>query len=150
MLLAAIAIAGYTWEEADKLRKAMGKKIPKEMARQKEKFISGCINGGLPEAKAIALWLLIEPFAAYGFNKAHAASYGMVFHGTAIAYLEHACRFLKPVRAGDTLTTVWEVPGLEPKPKHDGGIVAMKATCSNQDGEVVAEATGTMLVRNAE
>jgi len=83
VLLAAIAIAGYTWEEADKLRKAMGKKIPKEMARQKEKFISGCINGGLPEAKAIALWLLIEPFAAYGFNKAHAASYGMVAYQTA-------------------------------------------------------------------
>ena len=73
-----------------------------------------------------------------------------VFHGTAIAYLDHACRFLKPVRAGDTLTTVWEITGLTPKPKHDGGIVAMKATCSNQDGEAVAEATGTMLVKNAE
>lgn len=83
VLLAAIALAGYTWEEADKLRKAMGKKIPREMSRQKEKFISGCINGGLPEAKAIALWLLIEPFAAYGFNKAHAASYGMVAYQTA-------------------------------------------------------------------
>lgn len=100
------------------------------------------------------------PFAAqsrYGGRIAHgyltssfiAASFGMVFHGTAIAYLEHACRFLKPVRAGDTLTTVWEVTELTPKPKHDGGIVAMRATCANQDGEMVAEATGTMLVRNA-
>ena len=101
-----------------------------------------------------------EPFARasrHGGRIAHgyltssliAASYGMVFHGTAIAYLEHACRFLKPVHAGDTLTTVWEITGLTPKPKHDGGIVAMKATCSNQDGEAVAEATGTMLVKNA-
>ena len=99
------------------------------------------------------------PFAKdsrYGSRIAHgyltssliAASYGMVFHGTAIAYLEHACKFVKPVRAGDTLTTVWEVTALTPKPKHDGGIVAMQAICSNQDGDVVAEATGTMLVKN--
>ncbi len=78
-----------------------------------------------------------------------AASYGMVFHGSAIAYLEHACRFLKPVRAGDTLSTVWTITALEAKPKHDGGIVTMRAVCSNQGGEPVAEATGTMLVRNA-
>lgn len=78
-----------------------------------------------------------------------AASYGMVFHGTAIAYLEHSCRFLLPVRAGDTLTTAWTVTALESKPHHDGGIVTMQAACSNQRGEKVAEATGTMLVKNA-
>ena len=101
-----------------------------------------------------------EPFAKasrHGGRIAHGyltsslipASDGMVFHGTAVAYLEHACKFLKPVRAGDTLTTVWEVTELKPKPKHDGGIVAMKASCTNQLGEIVAEATGTMLVKNA-
>jgi len=101
-----------------------------------------------------------EPFAKesrHGGRIAHgyltssliAAAYGMVFHGTAIAYLEHACTFRHPVRAGDTLTTAWTVTGLTPKPKHGGGIVAMRATCANQDGVTVAEATGTMLVRNA-
>ncbi|MEK7516594.1 MAG: DNA polymerase III subunit alpha [Patescibacteria group bacterium] len=69
VLLIAIKLAGYTWEEADKLRKAMGKKIPKEMAAQKEKFIGGCAKNGLTEDKAQELWKLIEPFAAYGFNK---------------------------------------------------------------------------------
>ncbi|MBF8280745.1 MAG: polymerase III subunit alpha, DNA polymerase III subunit alpha protein [Candidatus Magasanikbacteria bacterium] len=83
VLLTAIRIAGYTWEEADKLRKAMGKKIPAEMAKQKEKFISGCVTNGLNELKAVRLWQLIEPFAAYGFNKAHAASYAVVAYQTA-------------------------------------------------------------------
>ncbi|MBI4054279.1 MAG: DNA polymerase III subunit alpha, partial [Candidatus Doudnabacteria bacterium] len=83
VLLIAIHLAGYTWEEADKLRKAMGKKIPREMAEQKEKFIQGCLHNGLTSEKAVKLWSLIEPFAAYGFNKAHAASYGIVAYQTA-------------------------------------------------------------------
>jgi len=83
VLLIAINIAGYSWLEADKLRKAMGKKIPKEMAAQEEKFISGAVDGGLTAEKALELWKLIEPFAAYGFNKAHAASYGKVAYQTA-------------------------------------------------------------------
>ncbi|OGM01201.1 DNA polymerase III subunit alpha [Candidatus Uhrbacteria bacterium RIFOXYC2_FULL_47_19] len=84
VMLTAITLAGYDWLEADKLRKAMGKKIPAEMARQKDKFITGCQEfGGLSEVKAWELWRLIEPFAAYGFNKAHACSYGMVAYQTA-------------------------------------------------------------------
>lgn len=83
VLLIAIKIAGYTWVEADKLRKAMGKKIPKEMAAQEEKFISGCVDNGMKPEKALELWKLIEPFAAYGFNKAHASSYGRVAYQTA-------------------------------------------------------------------
>ena len=68
------------------------------------------------------------------------APVGMYFHGTAIAYLEHAARFTAPVRAGDTLTTTWTVVELVAKPKHGGGIVVLHATCTNQDGVVVAEA----------
>ena len=83
VMLIAIKLAGYSWLEADKLRKAMGKKIPEEMAKQKEKLISGFTDHGLSQAKAQDLWKLIEPFAAYGFNKAHAASYGMVAYFTA-------------------------------------------------------------------
>ncbi len=84
VLLTAITIAGYDWLEADKLRKAMGKKIPAEMAAQKEKFIDGAqSHGGLTKKQAQDLFKLIEPFAAYGFNKAHAASYGLVAYQTA-------------------------------------------------------------------
>jgi 3-hydroxybutyryl-CoA dehydratase len=73
---------------------------------------------------------------------------GMYFHGTAIAYLEHNCRFIAPVRPGDTLKTTWTITERVDKPKHGGGIVVMKARCENQRGEVVAEADGKMLVGN--
>lgn len=84
LLLIAIHIAGYSWGEADKFRKAVGKKIPEEMAKQKEHFITGCVeHSGWPLKKAQELWNWIEPFAAYGFNKAHSASYGRVAYQTA-------------------------------------------------------------------
>jgi DNA polymerase-3 subunit alpha len=84
VMLIAIHLAGYSWLEADKLRKAMGKKIPAEMAAQKEKLIHGFMEkGGLTKTLAEKIWHLIEPFAAYGFNKAHAASYGMISYQTA-------------------------------------------------------------------
>lgn len=83
VMLTAIHLAGYSWLEADKLRKAMGKKIPAEMQEQKEKLHKGFIEHGLSEKKALELWSHIEPFAAYGFNKAHAASYGRVAYQTA-------------------------------------------------------------------
>ncbi len=83
VMLISIKLAGYSWLDADKLRKAMGKKIPEEMEAQKEKLHKGFIEHGMSEKKALELWALIEPFAAYGFNKAHAASYGRVAYQTA-------------------------------------------------------------------
>ncbi|MBI4079874.1 DNA polymerase III subunit alpha, partial [Candidatus Kaiserbacteria bacterium] len=79
----AIKLAGYSWLEADKFRKAMGKKIPAEMRAQKEKFTSGCVKHGMKKESAQKLWEQIETFAAYGFNKAHAASYGNLAYKTA-------------------------------------------------------------------
>jgi acyl dehydratase len=72
---------------------------------------------------------------------------GMIFHGTAIALLEHATRFVAPVRPGDTVATTWTVTAKTDKPKHGGGIVALSAVAVNQHGETVAEGTGTMFVR---
>ena len=72
---------------------------------------------------------------------------GMIFHGTAIAYLEHATRFVAPVRVGDTLVTTWRVTELLAKPRHQAGIVAMAADARNQDGLVVAEGNGKVMVR---
>ncbi|MFA5853486.1 MAG: DNA polymerase III subunit alpha [Patescibacteria group bacterium] len=83
VLMTAINLAGYDWLEADKFRKAMGKKIPEEMAKQEIKFKDGCVEHGMTKAKTEELWELIKPFAAYGFNKAHAASYGIVAYQTA-------------------------------------------------------------------
>lgn len=97
VLLIAIHMAGYDWLEADKLRKAMGKKIPKEMAAQKEKFLAGCVKNGFSDDKAADLWKLIEPFAAYGFNKAHAASYAIVAYQTAYMKANFPAEFMTAV-----------------------------------------------------
>ena len=83
LLFTAIELAGYTWEEADKFRKAVGKKIPEEMAKQKDKFIEGVVKYGQTMQFAEKLWQLFEPFQGYGFNKSHAASYGIVAYQTA-------------------------------------------------------------------
>ena len=90
----AIKIAGYTWEESDKFRKAVGKKIPQEMEKQKTKFIEGAVNNGLTKDKAGELFKLIEPFSGYGFNKAHAASYGMVAYWTAYMKANYTVEFM--------------------------------------------------------
>jgi acyl dehydratase len=76
------------------------------------------------------------------------APVGVFFAGTAIAYLEHACRFKLPVRAGDTLTTTWTVTAKIDKPKIDGGIAVMTAVCRNQRNELVAEADGKIMLKN--
>ncbi len=84
LLMTAIEVAGYSWSEVDKFRKAVGKKIPEEMAKQHAKFVEGAQkHGKLSEKKAEAIWKLFEPFQGYGFNKAHAASYGKVAYQTA-------------------------------------------------------------------
>lgn len=101
VLLTAINIAGYNWEEADNLRKAMGKKIPAEMTRQKEKFINGCVKNGMTGSRAEELFKLIEPFAAYGFNKAHAASYAIIAYQTAYMKANFPVEFMAAVMTAE-------------------------------------------------
>jgi len=103
VMMIAIELAGYSWTEADKLRKAMGKKIPAEMAIQKEKLLEGFVaHGKLSTEKAHALWLLIEPFAAYGFNKAHAASYGHVAYQTAYMKANFPSEYMTAVLSAES------------------------------------------------
>ncbi|QQG45064.1 MAG: DNA polymerase III subunit alpha [Candidatus Sungiibacteriota bacterium] len=102
VMMIAIKLAGYSWLEADKLRKAMGKKIPAEMQAQKEKLIQGLIKNGMVPEKAEKLWHLIEPFAAYGFNKAHAASYGRVAYQTAYMKTNFPGEYMTAVLTADS------------------------------------------------
>jgi acyl dehydratase len=78
-----------------------------------------------------------------------ASPVGMYFHTTAIAYVEQTCRFKAPVRPGDTLTTTWTIVDKLDKPKHHGGIVVLTCECRNQEGVVVAEADGKILVASS-
>ncbi len=102
VLLVAVKLGGYSWLEADALRKAMGKKIPAEMEAQKEKLIAGFVKNGMTPEKAQDLWKLIEPFAAYGFNKAHAASYGKVAYQTAYLKANFPAIYLSAVLTADS------------------------------------------------
>lgn len=102
VLLTAITLAGYSWGDADKLRKAVGKKIPSEMKKQKEKFIEGCVKNGLTRTKSEEIFNLIEPFAGYGFNKAHAACYSMIAYQTAYLKANYPVEFMTAVLAAES------------------------------------------------
>ncbi|MEK9160590.1 MAG: DNA polymerase III subunit alpha [Patescibacteria group bacterium] len=103
VLLIAVRLGGYSWLEADALRKAMGKKIPEQMEAQKEKLIAGFMDHAkLSKSNAEALWKLIEPFAAYGFNKAHAASYGKVAYQTAYMKAHYPVEYMAAVLTADS------------------------------------------------
>lgn len=102
VMMIAIKLAGYSWLEADKLRKAMGKKIPELMEEQKKKLFAGLKEHGMSDAKIDELWHLIEPFAAYGFNKAHAASYGKVAYQTAYMKAHFPAIYMSAVLTADS------------------------------------------------
>ncbi|HJX59212.1 MAG TPA: DNA polymerase III subunit alpha [Patescibacteria group bacterium] len=102
LLFCAIVLAGYSWEEADKFRKAVGKKIPAEMAAQKKHFVEGIISNGQTAEFAEMLWQLFEPFQAYGFNKAHAASYGMVAYQTAYMKANYPVEFMNALLTAES------------------------------------------------
>ena len=97
----AIKLAGYSWLEADKFRKAMGKKIPAEMKAQKDTFTKGCVAGGMKKEVVQKLWEQIETFAAYGFNKAHAASYGNLAYKTAYMKANFPVDYMAAVLTAD-------------------------------------------------
>jgi len=76
-------LAGYTYGEADTLRKAMGKKKPEVLAKEFVPFHDGMVAKGFSESAVQALWDVLVPFSAYAFNKAHAAAYGLISYWTA-------------------------------------------------------------------
>ncbi|WP_355659548.1 DNA polymerase III subunit alpha [Halomonas salifodinae] len=76
-------LAGYTLGQADMLRRAMGKKKPEEMAKQRVGFMEGCAANGIEKDLAGNIFDLVEKFAGYGFNKSHSAAYGLVSYQTA-------------------------------------------------------------------
>jgi DNA polymerase-3 subunit alpha len=103
LLYTAIEVAGYNWGEVDKFRKAVGKKIREEMAKQHVKFVEGCQkHGGMSEKKAEELWNLFEPFQGYGFNKAHAASYGKVAYQTAYMKANYPAIYMSAVLTAES------------------------------------------------
>jgi DNA polymerase III subunit alpha len=90
-------MAGYSLGGADLLRRAMGKKIAEEMAKERPKFIDGAVANGVDKKKSGEVFDLLEKFANYGFNKSHAAAYAVVSYQTAWLKANHPVEFMAGV-----------------------------------------------------
>ena len=94
-------LAGYTLGGADLLRRAMGKKKPEEMAKQRQIFTDGAVKNGVEESVATFIFDLMEKFAGYGFNKSHSAAYALVAYQTAWLKAHYPAAFMAAVLSSD-------------------------------------------------
>ncbi|MBD3676796.1 MAG: DNA polymerase III subunit alpha [Rhodobacteraceae bacterium] len=136
-------MAGYTLGGADLLRRAMGKKIAEEMAKERPKFIDGSVANGVSKEKAGEVFDLLEKFANYGFNKSHAAAYAVVSYQTGWLKANHPVEFMAGVMNCDIhLTDKLATYAEEVRRGLEIGIVApcvnrSEATFSVAEGQVV-------------
>jgi DNA polymerase-3 subunit alpha len=105
VMLIAQVLAGYSLGGADLLRRAMGKKKPEEMAKQKEIFMAGAAQNKLDAKRAEAVFDLMEKFAAYGFNKSHSAAYALVAYHTAYLKTHYPVEFMAALLTEDMENT---------------------------------------------
>ena len=105
VMLVAQVLAGYTLGGADMLRRAMGKKKPEEMAKQREIFLEGAGKRGVEAALATQLFDLMEKFAEYGFNKSHSAAYALVAFQTGWLKHYHCAAFMAATMSSEMADT---------------------------------------------
>ena len=94
-------LAGYSLGGADMLRRAMGKKKPEEMEKQRTIFTEGCLKNNIDEETATGIFDLMEKFAGYGFNKSHSAAYALVSYQTAWLKAHYPAEFMAAVMSAD-------------------------------------------------
>ena len=103
---AANVLAGYSLGDADLLRRAMGKKDPDEMAKQRTIFVEGCKkHNEIPDKKANGIFDLLEKFAGYGFNKSHSAAYGLISYQTAYLKANYPVEFMSALLSNEINNT---------------------------------------------
>jgi DNA polymerase-3 subunit alpha len=95
-------LAGYSLGDADMLRRAMGKKKPEEMAKQRERFVKGALERGHPQKKIEKIFDLMEQFAGYGFNKSHSAAYAFLAFVTAYLKAHYPVDFMAALLTSET------------------------------------------------
>jgi DNA polymerase-3 subunit alpha len=94
IMQAASLLAGFSLAQADILRKAMGKKIPEVMEKQRSNFIHGCVKNSIKESTATKIFDLIEYFSGYGFNKSHSTAYALISYRTAYLKANYPVEFM--------------------------------------------------------
>ena len=146
VLLIAVQLAGFSWGEVDKFRKAMSKKNREAMLEYRDKFIKGCVHNGITEKVAEQIFTFIEPFAGYGFNLAHACAYAWVAYQTAYLKANYTAEFMAATlttEAGDARKVVAAVEecrrmGVEvlpPDVNHSESGFTVEALSPGEDGE---------------
>jgi len=98
-------LGNYSLGAADLLRRAMGKKKPEEMAKQREIFLAGARENGIDDAKATDIFDLMEKFAGYGFNKSHSAAYALISYRTAYLKAHYPAELMAAVLSSDMNNT---------------------------------------------
>ena len=98
-------LAGYSLADADLLRRAMGKKKPEEMAKQREVFLAGALKNDVDERQAGHIFDLMEKFAGYGFNKPHSVCYALLAYQTAWLKHYYPADFMAAVMSSDMQNT---------------------------------------------
>jgi DNA polymerase-3 subunit alpha len=98
-------LASYSLGDADNLRRAMGKKIPEEMEKQRNKFMTGALKNNIPADKAEYIFDLMAKFAGYGFNKSHSAAYALVSYQTAYLKAHYPAQFMAALLSCDMNNT---------------------------------------------
>jgi DNA polymerase III subunit alpha len=119
----ASVLANYSMAEADDLRKAMGKKIPKIMAMHRERFMQGAAKNRIPSEKAGMIFSLMEKFGGYGFNKSHSAAYALIAYQTAYLKAHFPVEFMASLLTSEMHST--------------DGVVKYIAECRNHGIEVL-------------
>ncbi len=97
----AISLAGFTYTEADSLRKAVGKKIKKLLDEQRGKMINGMVSNGIEKETANKIWHWFEPFARYGFNRSHSACYALIGYHTAYLKANWPVQFMAAILSSE-------------------------------------------------
>jgi len=133
-------MAGYSLGGADLLRRAMGKKIAEEMAKERPKFVTGAKANGVDEAKASEVFDLLEKFANYGFNKSHAAAYAVVSYQTAWLKANHPVEFMAGVMNCDIHLT--DKLGVYAEEVRRGLGLEIVPPCVNRSGAMFTVAEG--------
>jgi DNA polymerase-3 subunit alpha len=133
-------VAGYSAGEADIVRKAIGKKIDALMRKEEPRFLAGCRQRGLSAEQAQTLWRLIQPFAGYSFNRAHAAGYGLITWQTAYLRAHYPVEYMAAL-----LTSVKD--DKDARPKYLGscrrmGITVLPPDVNDSDSDFTPAAAG--------
>jgi len=112
LMRAAVELAGYTPSESDELRKAISKKKKEEIEKHRNKFVAGAVKNGMDKEIAEAIYSDWEEFARYGFNKSHAADYGVIAVQTAYLKAQYPAEYMAALlsaNAGETAKVAWYV-----------------------------------------